>query len=112
MPVNRLRQVMLDSGVKERQVKRTMADICGITPQSVHQWFDGRTKSPSAEHLAKISAAYGVNLMWVVTGKGEPRSTTPHDEEEALALTILQQLPDSLKTIALKQLQALQGTDQ
>lgn len=112
MPVQRLRQVMLDSGVKERQVRSTMAKICGITPQSVHQWFDGRTKAPSAEHLAQIAAAYGVNLMWVVTGKGDKYAATPNSSEEALALEILRSLPENLRMIALAQLEALKSTSQ
>lgn len=103
----RLEGVLLDAGVKPRQVKSTMAKICGIKPQSVHSWFDGTTKSPSAEHLAKVAQAYGVNLYWVVTGKGPARSLNAKDEQEALILEILRRLPEDRRALALRQIEVL-----
>lgn len=55
----------------DRKIKRTLADLCGITPQAVAQWFDGSTKRISPDYLAIIAQRYDVNLDWLVTGQGD-----------------------------------------
>lgn len=109
--VERLEKAMIDAGVPPRRVKREMASLCDISPQAVHAWFSTETKRPSAEHLDKVAAAYGLNLHWIITGKGNKLSSSPDSEYEALILETLRDLPPEMQTIALRQLRALTEKD-
>ena len=66
---DRLRQLALNAGVGERQVKTALADICGIKYQAVQQWFG--SNNPAPDNLAAIAKEYNANLMWIITGEGE-----------------------------------------
>jgi hypothetical protein len=50
-----------------------MAEICSCTPQAIHRWYDGNTKSPSADNIAAIAKHYKLDhaIGWVITGEGE-----------------------------------------
>lgn len=69
---DRIMIVMKKNDVPERKIRRTLADLCGISPQAVKQWFDGSTKKISPEYLAKISETYGEPLDWLITGTHKP----------------------------------------
>ena len=58
-------------GLKDREIRRALSDACGITYQSVQQWFTGASKSIQAQHLATIAKTWGANLDWLVTGRGQ-----------------------------------------
>jgi len=61
------------SGVPDRKVRSTLAKLCGISPQAVKEWLDGKTKNIKHEHLIKIAGEYDVTIEWLLTGK-KPRS--------------------------------------
>ena len=47
------------------------AKHCGIPPSSFQAYINGE-RVPSTVHLMKIIAVYGINLNWLLVGKGEP----------------------------------------
>ena len=76
---DRLRQLALNAGVGERQVKSALAEIGGIKYQAVQQWFG--SNNPAPDNLAAIAKAYDANLMWIITGEGEMYQTTLEGKE-------------------------------
>lgn len=108
--IERLEEEMIARGVKPHKVRSTMASVTGLTPQSVHAWFQGATKKPSAEHLLLLAEYYGLNYRWVITGTGEKFSRSVDSEDEAEVLDLLRLLPDDLRAVAVRQLQALADT--
>lgn len=58
-------------GLKDREIKRALANACGISYSSVHDWFSGNTKTIDAANLAAIAKAWNCNLQWLVDGTGE-----------------------------------------
>ncbi len=46
------------------------AKKAGIPHSTLYNYVEGR--QPAAEHLIRIRDTYGVNLDWLLTGKGEP----------------------------------------
>lgn len=72
---DRLEFSMLEQagGDPQESIKTTMANICEISVQAVHDWFNGKTKSPKAEHIARIGNFCEVDIYWLITGKeGKP----------------------------------------
>jgi SOS-response transcriptional repressor LexA len=57
-------------------MKSALANACGITYQSVKGWFDGSTKTITAENLAAIAKEWNASLVWLIDGTGtmEPSS--------------------------------------
>lgn len=53
-----------------RGAKAKIARALNITPQAVNGW--ARRKTIDKDHLPLISNETGVNLGWLMTGKGEP----------------------------------------
>ncbi len=80
----RIENTLRNSGIAPREVKRTLAVLCGISYQAVSQWFSGSTKSIDAVHLAKIANAYNVSLEWLVTGQ---KAITPEPIENFVLVT-------------------------
>lgn len=70
----RCAQLALNAGVPDRNVRSYLAEVCGISVQAIHRWFDGRTKHPKAHCLADIAKHFNADLMWIVTGESDPRS--------------------------------------
>ena len=67
------------AGVPERQQRRALSDLCGVSPQAVAQWYSGDTKRISPEYLAQIARRYKVDLDWLITGRGV---MAPREEEK------------------------------
>lgn len=67
---NRLKSLLLESGIEERQVRNALADAAGISNPAVAMWFDGQTKSAAGEHIASICLRYGFSPIWVYFEKG------------------------------------------
>lgn len=67
---DRIFQVVRDAGVPDRNIRSTLAKLCGISVQAVRDWSEGKTKNISHEHLIKIAARYRVSLDWLITGTG------------------------------------------
>lgn len=70
----RILKLLKDAGVPERKIRRTLADLCGISYQAVKEWFDGSTRRISPEYLALIADAYGTTLEYLVSGTGTPNT--------------------------------------
>lgn len=54
----------------------TQADLAratGAKPPSVNAWFTGETKSMKPETAEIAASMYGVNALWLATGKGNKR---------------------------------------
>ena len=65
----RLRASIIARGVPERHVNSTLARDCGISHQTVFNWFSGRTRIPRADHLAQLASVYDIDLMWLILGE-------------------------------------------
>ena len=68
--VGRLQAALMRRGIPERKVRTAIAQVCGITPQSVFHWFNGRTRMPRADHLARLAQHFDIDLMWLILGEG------------------------------------------
>lgn len=62
---DRLRQV------QGRESVNAMATRCGIPYTTLRQYFGGT--EPSATNAAKIADVFGIDLEWLITGRGEIR---------------------------------------
>jgi len=76
----RMELVVLESGIEKKHVKSTLAEICGITAQSVHGWFSGSTKNPSAECVAAVAVHYSADAVWIITGTHATGGTANYSE--------------------------------
>ena len=68
----RIKKLLKDAGVPERKVRRTLADLCGISYQAVKEWFDGSTRRISPEYLVLIADEYGSSVEYLISGAGAP----------------------------------------
>ena len=53
--------------------KRALAKFVGISPASVGQWFDGRTKNLEGANLLRAAEFLRVNPLWLAEGRGPKR---------------------------------------
>lgn len=70
--IERIEKLALDAGVQPRKVRRTLAEICGVSYQAVASWFTG-PNNPEMVNVEKIAAHYQVHREWIETGTG-PKS--------------------------------------
>lgn len=68
---DRVMLLMKERQVPKRKVRSALADACGITYQSVTDWFDGSTKTISGHHLAAIARKWNADLDWLISGTGK-----------------------------------------
>lgn len=106
---DRLKELATDTDVGERQIKTTLADICGIKYQAVQQWF--LTGNPSPTNLAAIAKHYNANLMWIITGEGQKRGINLSDDEYAIISGWRKFPAESLDLIIRQQKAFLQAHD-
>lgn len=66
--VARLQAALVERGIPEGRVRPAIASACGITPQSVYHWYNGRTRMPRADHLATLARQFEIDLMWLILG--------------------------------------------
>lgn len=71
--VERLQEALMQRGIPLRRVRAAIAEVCEITPQSVFHWFNGRTRMPRADHLARLAQHFEIDLMWLILGEGPDR---------------------------------------
>lgn len=102
----RIFELLRNNGVTEQKLRPTLAKVCGVSLQAVHQW--STAKSYRAEYLLAIAQEYHTTIEWILTGLGpriqsdtvlEPRK----NQQEALALVeksknAIRQLSESLET--------------
>lgn len=55
-------------GIEGSKLRPTIRDTCGITWQSAHSWFTGRTKVPRADLLARLAKTYDLDLFYILLG--------------------------------------------
>lgn len=55
-----------------RNVKRDIANTCGISYEAVRQWFAGDTENIKNENLVALADGYDTTVDWLLGGKGEP----------------------------------------
>lgn len=73
--VSRIEWAAEQAGIGKRELRRELAEACGISYQSASQWFTGKTKDISAENLSKVAKRLNVSLEWLLTGKGSSSRT-------------------------------------
>jgi len=49
-------------------MRKTLADVCGISPQAVRDWESGSTQNIRHEHLVAIARHFGVSTDYLLTG--------------------------------------------
>ncbi|MEO0437547.1 MAG: hypothetical protein AAF098_11635 [Pseudomonadota bacterium] len=67
--VLRLIDQLQTRGIDGNKLRPTIRDTCGITWQSAHSWFTGRTKVPRADLLARLAKAYDLDLFYILLGE-------------------------------------------
>ena len=67
----RITNLLIANGVQPRQVRPTLARVCGISYAAVSQWFNGRTNSIKHENLLAIARAFNSTVDWLISGDGE-----------------------------------------
>ena len=68
---NRITNLLIANGVQPRQIRPTLARVCGISYAAVSQWFNGRTSSIKHENLLAIARAFNSTVDWLISGDGE-----------------------------------------
>jgi len=63
--------------VTARQLRRTLANACGISLQAVRLWFEGGTSNLKAQHLVSIAIAFDTTIDWLLIGEGPPPTREP-----------------------------------
>lgn len=94
---DRLRLAMELSQVSAPQLARSLVDQqggLGVSRQAVYQALKGDTRALSAENCARAARAMRVDMYWLATGEGVPRSQT--DASKMPALDLLSALADKI----------------
>lgn len=55
-----------------RNVKRDIANTCGISYEAVRQWFAGDTENIKNENLVALAEGYDTSVDWLLSGKDDP----------------------------------------
>jgi hypothetical protein len=58
-------------GLLSKGKHTVFAKNCGIPPSSFQAYINGE-RVPSTGHLRKMISVYGINLNWLLVGKGQP----------------------------------------
>lgn len=77
-----MKKLLLDAGVPERQVRRELAEACGISPQAVAQWFSESTKKISPDYIAAVAKKWGSNSDYLITGEYPKHTRITHEVQE------------------------------
>lgn len=88
----RVREVLALRDINERELSRR----AGLSEAHINKIVQKKDGRPSAETVAKISAAAGVSLVWLITGEGPieaaaPASAGPTDDSRRRLETALGQ---------------------
>lgn len=81
--IDRIKEVMAEEGVQPRQIKRSLANICGVSYQAVNQWFSGEVSNIRNEHLVTIARYLDVTVDWLITGQGPKKALAPTGQFES-----------------------------
>ncbi|HET9701158.1 MAG TPA: helix-turn-helix transcriptional regulator [Burkholderiales bacterium] len=71
----------LEWALKLRAMNKShLAALIGVTPSAISQWISGDSKGYDAVNAIKAADALGLNVKWLVLGKG-PRFAISQDAE-------------------------------
>lgn len=76
----RLLEALRDSGKKPAEIYRA----CGSNKGTWGTWVGVRESVPEPEMCAKLARALGVNLVWLVDGKGEKKASKMEFSQEQM----------------------------
>jgi len=65
----RLCEGMRSAGVEDKDFRKHIKRITGISKQNMIHWFNGTTKIPNPHYLADLSEHFNIDLNWLITGK-------------------------------------------
>lgn len=84
-PIDRIYEVVTETGVPERKVASTIARLCGISPQAVYAWRRGDITDISADYIATIARRYKTSSDYLISGHENEISRKRDDRDAALA---------------------------
>lgn len=67
--VRRLQEALAERGIPDNCMRALISRKCGVSYQSIHHWFNGRTSIPRADHLAIVAEEFELDLTWLILGK-------------------------------------------
>jgi len=67
---DRIQLLLVNRGIRPRDVKPNLARVCGISKQAVWQWFSGDTENIRSEYIVAIAKEWGTTTDWLLTGYG------------------------------------------
>jgi SOS-response transcriptional repressor LexA len=59
----------------------TLAGVAGVGAEIASQWLAGAGPDLGLEHAVAIQNTYGVNIVWLLKGKGEPGVAVRYNDE-------------------------------
>lgn len=99
----RVAEAINESGVEVAQV----AAACGISPQAVYKWMDGRSMTISGLHLVELARLTNFEARWIISGKGDKRQ----DPKAMAVLAVMQNMPEYKKDVIVKTSSVLAESD-
>jgi len=64
----------------------SLAEACGISPQSVYQWMKGETKELMGNHLVELAELTGYEARWIAKEIGPKRRIYAKTSQQAHVL--------------------------
>ena len=80
-----------------RNVKRDIANTCGISYEAVRQWFAGDTENIKNEKLVALADGYDTTVDWLLSGKGEPPRKGPSKQDQTKELAAPSSAADAVR---------------
>ena len=68
--------------------RAALAAALGVSVQSIGQTITGNTNAHTAENCAKAAKFLRVDMYWLATGQGQPRTAEPPLMAERMALSV------------------------
>lgn len=91
---DRINEVIRDSGREPAEIARAI----GITKQTMNDWTQFRTKNPQNAKLLAFADEMGVELRWLISGKGPKEVRTRNAPEIQKATDLLAVMPQDQRT--------------
>lgn len=86
----RLRAALFDKGLTTAEI----ASVAGVSESVAAQWLDGEGPDITLAQGAALQTAYGVNVVWLTKGKGEPGVAVRYvDEYQPIPITNWRAVP-------------------
>ena len=68
----------------------SVAEACGISPQSVYQWMTGETRELMAENLVELAEITGYEARWIARESGPKKRVYARTAQQAHVLSAMQ----------------------